>query len=93
MAGCSASADKMLQRTSQASSATKRSRSKGQERSTPKLAKALADYHLFHAALADLARRAGRTDVARAAYLEALACVQNPAERAYLQDRLDALPQ
>jgi RNA polymerase sigma-70 factor (ECF subfamily) len=48
-------------------------------------------YHLLHAARADLLRRAGRIDEARAAYERALALVQNAAERAYLERRVDNL--
>jgi RNA polymerase sigma-70 factor, ECF subfamily len=51
----------------------------------------LAGYHLLPAARADLLRRAGRVEEARAAYAEALALVRNPAERAYLERRLRAL--
>ena len=53
---------------------------------------ALADdldrYHLFHAARADLLRRSGRTDEAKAAYRRALELVTNPIERRYLQQRV-----
>ena len=52
---------------------------------------ALADYHLLPAARADLLRRAGRTDEARAAYGRALALVRNAAERAYLERRIAEL--
>ncbi|HXX32719.1 MAG TPA: DUF6596 domain-containing protein, partial [Myxococcaceae bacterium] len=52
---------------------------------------ALAGYHLLPAARADLLRRAGRADEARAAYREALALVRNPAERAYLERRMAEL--
>ncbi|WP_254275007.1 RNA polymerase sigma factor [Halomonas sp. 3H] len=52
---------------------------------------ALADFHLFHAARADLLRRAGRRDEARPAYRRALAlCSQGP-ERRYLERRLAEL--
>jgi RNA polymerase sigma-70 factor (ECF subfamily) len=51
----------------------------------------LSGYHLLPAARADLLRRAGRLDEARAAYGAALALVRNPAERAYLERRLAAL--
>jgi RNA polymerase sigma-70 factor (ECF subfamily) len=47
----------------------------------------LASYHLFHATRADLLRRLGRPDQARAAYTEALAHTDNAAERAYLERR------
>ena len=52
------------------------------------LAGALVDYHLFHAARADLLRRLGRSAEAATAYREALARVTNPVERAYLEGRL-----
>ena len=56
------------------------------------LMEALADdldrYHLFHAARADLLRRSGRTDEAKAAYRRALELVTNPIERKYLQRRV-----
>ncbi|MGH6908595.1 MAG: RNA polymerase sigma factor [Phenylobacterium sp.] len=52
----------------------------------------LADYHLAHAARADLCRRLGRTDEARAAYLRALKLARQDPERRYLQRRLDDLP-
>jgi RNA polymerase sigma-70 factor, ECF subfamily len=45
-------------------------------------------YHLFHAARADLLRRSGRTDEAKAAYRRALELVTNPIERKYLQRRV-----
>lgn len=52
----------------------------------------LADYHLAHAARADLCRRLGRTADARAAYERALALARQDAERRFLQQRLDELP-
>ena len=52
----------------------------------------LADYHLAHAARADLCRRLGRTDEARTAYLRALTLARQEPERRYLQRRLDDLP-
>jgi RNA polymerase sigma-70 factor (ECF subfamily) len=52
----------------------------------------LADYHLTHAARADLCRRLGRTDDARTAYLRALELARQEPERRYLQRRLDDLP-
>lgn len=55
------------------------------------LAKDLDRYHLFHAARADLLRRADRRGPASAAYEKALARVTNPAERAYLEERLASL--
>jgi RNA polymerase sigma-70 factor, ECF subfamily len=48
----------------------------------------LDDYHLLQAARADLLRRLGRGDEARAAYRAALALVRGDAERRYLQRRL-----
>lgn len=52
----------------------------------------LADYHLVYAARADLCRRLGRTDEARAAYLRALSLARQEPERRYLQRRLEELP-
>ncbi|MBP8120894.1 MAG: RNA polymerase subunit sigma-70, partial [Burkholderiales bacterium] len=49
---------------------------------------ALDQYHLLHAARADLLRRAGRRPQAAAAYRQALALVTNLAERNYLLRRL-----
>ncbi len=49
----------------------------------------LAGYHLLPAAKADLLRRAGRKDEAATAYRAALALVTNPAERGYLERRLE----
>jgi RNA polymerase sigma-70 factor (ECF subfamily) len=51
----------------------------------------LADYHLAHAARAELCRRLGRAGEARAAYLRALALARQDPERRYLQRRLDEL--
>lgn len=48
----------------------------------------LNDYHLLHAARADLLRRAGRSEEASAAYEKALALVSNESERRFLQRRL-----
>lgn len=48
----------------------------------------LADYHLWHAARADLLRRLGRTNEARAAYRAALARVGSEPERRFLERRL-----
>ena len=50
---------------------------------------ALQGDHYLPAAEADLRRRLGRSEEAAAAYEEALALVQNDAERAYLQRRLE----
>src|SRR5215468_8579426 len=51
----------------------------------------LDDYHLFHATRADLLRRLGRRDEARAAYDAAIAGTGNGAERSFLQHRRDSL--
>ena len=53
----------------------------------------LADYHLAHAARADLYRRLGRADEARAAYRQALALTRQAAERRFLERRLAELPE
>ena len=45
-------------------------------------------YHLLHAARADLLRRLGRGDDARAAYERALELAGNPVEREFLERRL-----
>ncbi len=55
----------------------------------PEVSEPLCDYHLLHAARADLLRRAARWDEAVGAYREALARVTNASERRYLQSRLD----
>ncbi|SDW39718.1 RNA polymerase sigma factor [Thiocapsa roseopersicina] len=52
----------------------------------------LADYHLAHAARADLCRRLGRTEEARAAYRRALALARQEPERRFLERRLAELP-
>ncbi|HEX9070151.1 MAG TPA: RNA polymerase sigma factor [Ktedonobacterales bacterium] len=54
----------------------------------PELASALADYHLYHAARADLLRRAGKLAEASAAYRRALPLCQNERERAFLSRRI-----
>jgi len=51
----------------------------------------LDGYHWAHSARADLCRRLGRTDDARASYLRALALAKQEPERRFLQRRLDAL--
>lgn len=56
---------------------------------TAEMEAALADYHLFHAARADLLRREGQWHAAQAAYRRALDLAQNAAERAFLRRRLD----
>jgi RNA polymerase sigma-70 factor, ECF subfamily len=48
----------------------------------------LDDYHLLHAARADLLRRLGRRDEAAGAYRRALALAPNPVERSFLEGRL-----
>lgn len=53
----------------------------------------LADYHLFHAARADLLRRAGQRQPAAAAYQVALSRVENRIERCYLERRLREVTQ
>jgi len=51
----------------------------------------LDEYHLYHATRADLLRRIGRRDEARAAYDAAIARASNTAERSFLQQRRDRL--
>ena len=48
----------------------------------------LANYHLLHAARADLLRRLGSTVESAKSYQRALALVTNDAERRYLERRL-----
>lgn len=48
----------------------------------------LNDYYLFHAARADLLRRAGRMQEAQSAYTRALALCENSTERAFLNRRI-----
>jgi RNA polymerase sigma-70 factor (ECF subfamily) len=48
----------------------------------------LADYHLAHAARADLCRRSGRTAEARVSYGMALTLVRQEPERRFLERRL-----
>jgi RNA polymerase sigma-70 factor (ECF subfamily) len=52
----------------------------------------LLDYHLAHAARADLCRRLGRTAEARASYERALALTRQEPERRFLERRLAGLP-
>jgi RNA polymerase sigma-70 factor (ECF subfamily) len=52
---------------------------------------ALADFHLLHAARADLLRRLGRTAEAREAYARALALARQEPERRFLARRLAEL--
>src|SRR5262249_6518652 len=51
----------------------------------------LEDYHLFHAARADLLRRVGSTAEAAKSYERALALVTNDSERRFLERRLREL--
>lgn len=51
----------------------------------------LTDYHLAHAARADLCRRLGRSQEARASYERALDLAQQEPERRFLQKRLSEL--
>jgi RNA polymerase sigma-70 factor (ECF subfamily) len=51
----------------------------------------LADYYLAHSARAELARRLGRTEAARAAYQRALTLTQQAPERRFLERRLAEL--
>ena len=51
----------------------------------------LKDYHLAHAARADLCRRLGRRADARASYQRALALVRQEPERRFIQQRLAEL--
>jgi RNA polymerase sigma-70 factor (ECF subfamily) len=52
----------------------------------------LKDYHLAHAARADLCRRLGKTPEARAAYKRAIDLVRQGPERRFLERRLAELP-
>jgi RNA polymerase sigma-70 factor, ECF subfamily len=52
----------------------------------------LADYHLAHAARAELCRRLGRMAEARAAYERALSLARQEPERRFLMQRLADLP-
>jgi RNA polymerase sigma-70 factor (ECF subfamily) len=51
----------------------------------------LDDYHLAHAARADMQRRLGLVDAARASYQRALALARHPAEHRFLKRRLAQL--
>jgi RNA polymerase sigma-70 factor (ECF subfamily) len=51
----------------------------------------LADYHLAHAARAELCRRAGRAAEARASYERARALARQDTERRFLAGRLDSM--
>jgi RNA polymerase sigma-70 factor (ECF subfamily) len=67
------------------------------EAGEPEQALALVDslqldgYHYLHATRAELLRRLGRSEAARAAYARALELVHADAERRFLQDRLEEL--
>jgi len=52
---------------------------------------ALDRYHLAHSARADLCRRLGRVEEARASYVRALALVKQEPERRFLEKRLEEL--
>ncbi|MEP7062778.1 MAG: RNA polymerase sigma factor [Betaproteobacteria bacterium] len=52
----------------------------------------LNDYHLAHAARADLCRRLGKTAQARASYKHAIALARQVPERRFLERRLAELP-
>ena len=51
----------------------------------------LADYHFAHSARADLCRRLGRVDEARASYERALELARQEPERRFLERRLGEL--
>lgn len=53
----------------------------------------LGNYHLIHAARADLCRRLGRTKEARVSYERALSLTQQEPERRFLGRRLNELPE
>jgi len=54
-------------------------------------AEALEDYHLLHSARADMYRRLGRADDARACYQRALALTPLEPERRFIEGRLREL--
>ena len=58
------------------------------DESVDALAEALDNYHLLHAARADLLRRLGSLSEATKSYEQALALVVNESERRYLERRL-----
>jgi RNA polymerase sigma-70 factor (ECF subfamily) len=65
------------------------SRWRGPERGLERIERIdLPEYHLLHAARADLLRRLGRTDEAADAYRAALALGMNAADRTFLERRL-----
>jgi RNA polymerase sigma-70 factor (ECF subfamily) len=51
----------------------------------------LVDYHLFHAARADLLRRLGRHDEASRVYARAAALAASDAERTFLRERVESM--
>jgi RNA polymerase sigma-70 factor (ECF subfamily) len=51
----------------------------------------LANYHLAHAARADMCRRLGRTVEARSSYEKALALTQQEPERKFLEELIRQL--
>ena len=53
----------------------------------------LEEYHLFHAARADILRRLGRKTESAEAYATALKLVTNKVEQQYLRDRLKQVAQ
>jgi RNA polymerase sigma-70 factor (ECF subfamily) len=53
----------------------------------------LGNYHVAHAARADLCRRLGRTAEARVSYQRALSLTQQEPERRFLEKRLSELPE
>lgn len=53
--------------------------------------KALQDYYLLHATIADFQRRLGNPDAARQAYEKALALTQQGPERRFLEQRIASL--
>jgi len=53
---------------------------------------ALDDYRYYHSTRADLLRRLGRADEARAAYVRALELTQPGPEQRFLESRIDDLP-
>jgi RNA polymerase sigma-70 factor, ECF subfamily len=55
------------------------------------LREVLDHHHRFHGVRADLARRAGKPDMARASYVRAIELCGNEVERSFLRKQLDAL--
>jgi RNA polymerase sigma-70 factor (ECF subfamily) len=51
----------------------------------------LADYHIAHSARADLCRRLGRVEDARASYARALSLAKQEPERRFLEQRFKEL--